>query len=148
MHRIQFQEFEREYEYRPRIDPEILRQAFFAILSSTYNWKKFRGSGLIPATDLEQTIEIIQGVVPREDFEPVFLKVPTEKLPLKEFRQFRRKQAAQQKRTMDLIQSFPVEGIDPKRTLAKQKFSDISMSEGKNAEEIFFQLLKGQQKGE
>ena len=39
-------------------------------------------------------------------------------------------------------------GIDPKKTLAKQSFSEISMSKGQNAEEVYFKLHKRQQKGE
>jgi hypothetical protein len=53
---VDFAEFERAYGYRPETSPVILRRAFFAILSSTHHWKKFRGSGFVPAVDLEQHI--------------------------------------------------------------------------------------------
>lgn len=51
-----FADFHAEYGYRPDHDPEALQNAFYAIFTSTRGWRTYRGSGLIPAEELESRI--------------------------------------------------------------------------------------------
>jgi len=141
-----FQDFEKSYNYRPGFDPAQLREAFFAILSSTNNWQKFTGSGFIPAKEIEHQVDIIEESLKEEDLEPVTFKAAPEPLPLKKFRQTKRQKAAQQKKRMNFLRKFKVDGIDPNKSLAKQEFPKISISEGQETEDVFFKLLRGQKK--
>ena len=67
-----YKDFEESYGYGPEVDPEVARSTFFTILSSTRNWKKFRGSDIIPAKDLEGRIADIEESV-KEKKDQLFL---------------------------------------------------------------------------
>ncbi len=49
-----YTDFKETYGYRPKTDPQIAEKIFYTFLSSTKNWKQFRGSGLIPAKEIDQ----------------------------------------------------------------------------------------------
>ena len=119
---VDFVEFDTAYGYRPKTNPDVLRRAFFAIYSSTHNWRKFRGSGFIPAADLEQQVGTIEAELREKVSDPTILRATAKKPSLVQRRKSRRKQAVQQKRIIDALKRFRAKGIDPKLTMAKQEF--------------------------
>lgn len=143
-----FKEFEDSYGYRVPLDPDALRQAFYAILSTTRNWKKFRGSGFIPAVDLENHTEKIDHLLPREKPSREGVEPKPKRAPLKHFRRSRRKMAASRSQTQARLRRYQPEGIDPKRTLQQQKFSRIRWSDGAGAEDVFMSVHQKQGKKE
>jgi hypothetical protein len=144
---VDFTQFDTAYGYHPETRPDVLRRAFFAILSSTHNWKKFRGSGFIPAADLEQHIGTIEAELHKKVSEQATGKVAAKKPSLSQWRKRNRGHAIRQKRTINALKKFPVKGIDPKRTMAGQEFSPIATTKGEDAEKIFTRLFRKQQRG-
>jgi len=143
-----FKDFEETYYCRPQIDPDTMRRVFFAIFSATRNWKKFCGSGFIPAADLESHLENVDGILLKKKLIPVDAKPQMEKLSLKHYRQRRRRRAIQQKQAYSVLQKLRVKGIDPERTLPQQAFSPIKMAEGAGAEDVFIRLHQKKRKKE
>lgn len=137
-----FDEFQELYGYRPENDPEELRRAFFAMLSATRGWRSFRGSGFIPAADLEPVAETVEDSLEQEGLlaeEMLDFSVPSS---LPERRALSARQAAQQERMTEHLEQMEVEGIDPTLTLREQRFQPIEMQEGKSAEEVFTKLQR------
>lgn len=129
-----FAEFEREYGFRPRFDPAALRRAFFTLFSDTHDWENFRGSGMIPAAEIEQLVEPIEirldvGAATLEDFQPTrsrsfnvgHIPIMSEKLE-------------------NILKNVKVESIKANRTLKQQTFEPIKMEAGKPAEDVFLSL--------
>jgi hypothetical protein len=143
-----FRHFEETYGFHPQQNPDALRRAFFAILSATHNWKKFCGSGFIPAADLERHVEPVDTVLFEKELMQRDVKPKRDQLSLIQRRQLRRNQAVQQTRTYRVLRELQVKGIDPERTLPQQVFSPIKMEEGTSAEEIFVRLHQKQRKEE
>lgn len=135
-----FVELEELYGYRPPYDPEALLRAFFAIFSTTRGWKTFRGSGFIPAADLEMQLETVEAELESADLEPAAITQPPARATLKQRQSWRNRQSAQQRRLKSTLQRLPAKNIDPKKTLRQQQFSEITMGEGKTAEEVFSEL--------
>jgi len=143
-----FKVFEKTYGFRPQQDPDALRRAFFTILSATRNWKKFCGSGFIPAADLELHVETVDGALLEKELIQENAKPPGDQLSLRQRRRIRRRQAVQQMQADSILRDLQVEGIDPERTLPQQAFSPIRKGEGTDAEEIFIGLHQKQRKEE
>ena len=135
-----FEEFEELYDYRPPNDPEALQRAFFTIFSATRNWKKFRGSGLIPADDLEEEMVTVEDSLQQVKLIPEKIQPLAKQTTLKERRRSMRRRDKQQKSMIRYLQQMKVKGVDPKRSLRQQEFSEIQMQEGKSAEEVFTKL--------
>ena len=143
-----FREFEDAYDYTIPLNPRALRRAFFAIFSTTRNWKNFRGSGFIPAADLERHMKKVDGALLKEKKIQEDVKPPPDQMSLKQLRQRRRRQAVLQRQTYEVLRKLQVKGIDPDRTLPEQKFSTIKMAEGADAEEVFIRLHQKKRKEE
>lgn len=143
-----FREFEETYGYRLPQDPEALRRAFFAIFSTTHNWKEFRGSGSISAADVEQQIEVVDGALRQAEVVQEKVEPSAGQLPLRQLRQSRHRQARLSTRTRNVLQKLLVRGIDPKRTLSQQQFSPIKMTEGPSVREVFIRLHEKRRKEE
>jgi len=141
-----FKRFEDAYGYTIPLDPRALHRAFFAIFSTTRNWKNFRGSGFIPAADLERHMKKVDRALPKERRIREHVKPPPDQLSLKQLRQRRRRQAVLQRQTYEVLQKLQVKGIDPDLTLPEQKFSTVKMEEGADAEEVFLRLHQKQRK--
>ncbi len=141
---LDFRQFEELYGYRPPYDPEALQRAFFAIFSGTRNWKRFRGSDLIPADTLREAMELVEESL--RQIEPVPEKIQTysQQMPLKKRRRIMRNRIIQQKRTTAHLERMKVKRVNPKRSLRRQDFPEIQMQKGKSAEEIFNKLLRQQ----
>ena len=135
-----FVEFEELYGYRPPYDPDALLRAFFAVFSTTRKWKSFRGSGFIPASDLEMQMEAVEAELEEADLEPVAPEPPPAEASAKQRKRRRVRQSAQQKKIRNAIKKRPAKGIDPRKSLRQQEFSKITMGEGKTAEEVFSEL--------
>ncbi len=136
-----FDEFQDLYGYRPENDPEELRRAFFAMLSATRGWRSFRGSGFIPAADLEPLAETVEDSLQQEGLLPDEVG-PVVAFSLPDRRAQSARQAAQQKQMAEHLEQMEVEGIDPNLTLREQRFKPIEMQEGKSAEEVFTKLQR------
>jgi hypothetical protein len=136
---IDFDEFRQLYGYRPDNDPEELRRAFFAMLSGTRDWKSFRGTGFIPAADLEPLAGSVAESLQQEGLLPEDMDYSVS-FSLPERRALSARQAAQRQRMVEHLERLEVEGIDPGLTLREQRFRKIQMQEGKSAEEVFNKL--------
>jgi hypothetical protein len=141
-----FKEFKKAYGYSIPRDPSSLRHAFSAIFSTTRNWKKFRGSGFIPAADLERHIKKVDGALPREKKIREDIELPPERPSLKQLRRRKRRQAVLQRQKDKVLEELQVKGIDPDRNLAEQKVSAITMKEDADAEEVFIRLHQKKRK--
>jgi hypothetical protein len=135
-----FAEFKELYGYRPPYDPDALLRAFFAVFSTTRKWKSFRGSGFIPAKDLEMQMEMVEEELEAAELEHVDLAPPPATATPKQRKSLKIQQTAQQKRIRRAIKKRPAKGIDPRKSLRQQEFSKITMGEGKTAEEVFSEL--------
>lgn len=135
-----FMEFENAYDCSIPLDPNAMCRAFFAILSTTRNWKKFRGSGLIPAGDLERHVEKVDQALRRKKVIQKYIKPLQAEMPLKKLRQRKRRKGILQKQTEEVLRKLRVKGIKSNRNMAQQKFSAINMAEGTGAEEVFVRL--------
>jgi len=152
-----YMDFEKSYGYRPEVDPEVAKKVFYSIFSATKNWKKFVGSGIIPAKDLEGRINDIEIVdeeklsfsdfvkTSRETTEPKLLISrgrPEERLhrlekaDLKRYRKFRKREAKVQKAVNEFLRTVRPKGVDPKKTLRKQRFSKLQWTKGDSIEDV------------
>lgn len=143
-----FKQFEDEYGYKLPFDPSELRSAFFAIFSTTRKWKKFCGTGFIPAQELERYVKKVTETLTREEVSLQKAQLRAPQMPLPELRQQRQMAATQSKQAYDVLQKLQLRGIDAKRTLSQQEFSAIDMEDGHAAEDVFIQLHQRQITGE
>jgi hypothetical protein len=154
-----YRDFKESYGYRPEVDPEVAKKIFYSILTNTKDWKNFLGSGLIPAKDLKERIADIE-IVDEEaasfsDFVLTSRKITEEKLPparmmpervrrekvdLKGSRKLKKSEAKVQKALNDFLQNVRPEGVDPKKTLRRQKFSKLEYTEGDSIEKVFARI--------
>ena len=146
---IDYKNFKERYGYRSKVEPETAKQLFFTFLSSTKDWKKNRGTGLIPARELDQRIThttILQ--TPKETMKieiPVTRKVDekkifqTEKKEMKRYRTARKNQIKEQKEIETLLKKFKPQEIDPSKTLQMQQFT-IRYTEGESIEDVFSRI--------
>jgi hypothetical protein len=135
-----FVEFEELYGYRPHLEPEALQRAFFAILSSTRRWKAFRGSGDIPSADLEKQVERVENELINRDLTPLFVEPLMDRPTLKQRRKWAKHREIQQTRIEKTLRDLPIEGVDPKKTLQQQQFTQITSGAGRPAEVVFSEL--------
>lgn len=155
----EYKDFKESYGYRPEVDPEVAKKMFYSILTHTKDWKNFLGSGLIPAKDLKDRIDDIEIVdeeaVSFSDFVLTSRKVTEEKLPsarimpervrrekvdLKGSRKLRKSEAKVHRALNDFLQNVRPEGVDPKKTLGKQKFSELEYTEGDRIERVLARI--------
>ena len=135
-----FVEFEDLYGYRPPLDPEALQRAFFAILSSTRRWKAFRGSGDIPAADLEKQVERVERELTIRDLTPLSVEPLKDRPSLKQRHKWTKHREIQQTRIEKILRDLSIEGVDPKKMLHQQQFSQITSGDGEAAKVVFSEL--------
>ena len=143
-----FKRFEEDYNYTIPLDPRALRNAFYAIFSTTRKWEKFRGSGFIPAADLEGRLNKVDGVLKKEKIILEGVKPTQEKLSLRQLHRSRRREDVLERKTHKVLQKLQVKGINPDLTLPEQKFSDIKRQRGVDAKEVFLKLHQQKRKEE
>jgi hypothetical protein len=129
-----FDDFEQLYGWRPPLDPEAICRAFLAILSDTRRWKSFRGSGLIPAKDLEQRVDAVTAAVER-DAPPLPATPPGRPTPTQ-----RRRAGSRRARVRRALEKLRVRKIDPKKDLREQVFSQLTWTRGESAVRVFSRL--------
>ena len=147
-----YQDFYEVYGYRPKVDPDVARGIFFSILSSTRNWKKFQGSDIISAKDLEDQIDDLDRRVKEEKDKSLveYLKTPQilkESIPMKlgdlqNHREIRKRISREQREVDSLLRKIKPRGIDRYKTLQNQSFSQIQWTEGENIEEVFSRIQR------
>lgn len=141
-----FEEFHELYDYQPPILPAALRRAFYAIFSTTRDWETFRGTGLIPAAEIEGRVEVIETALREEEIAPEEVETLSEAPSLEARRERAKRQAMQQSRMQAVLELMRVEGIDPEQTLGQQVFSPVEMKEGRTSKEVFENLHKGRRR--
>lgn len=137
-----FAEFQDRYGYRPPLAPESIHRAFLALLSSTRDWKNFRGAGFVPVKDVERFVEQVDAYLEQnlatDEHIPGLPDQPT----LEQRRTYRDQRLRRESVVQHLLEQVPLEGIDPDRSLKNQQFSSIEMSPGVNAAEFFSELQR------
>ncbi len=162
---VDYRDFKESYGYRHKVGPEVALNAFSTIYASTKNWKKFRGSGIIPAVDLEGQIAEIEKRVkdekdlffvdflktPRERIKPKIPKImkvddfvilQTDKKELEQYRRNRSKQSKEQRAVDKYLKKIKPRRINPRQTLQKQRFSEIQWTEGDKIEDVFARIQR------
>lgn len=138
--------FQKRYGYRPPMAPEYIRRAFFALLTSTRDWQNFRGSGLVPAKDMERFAESAEALLRQNQLLEEIPEMP-EHVPPGQRQEIRGRRAKQESIAYGLLEQMKMEGIDPDQTLKNQKFSPLQMQAGENPAEFFSKLLMNRGKG-
>lgn len=137
-----FDEFAKVYDYRPSHGPEKLRAAFLAIFSSTENWRQFRGSGFLPAADLEACLapatRILEESPGYGEAEPATRDLAAPPEPGLRGRS----RSAAQRQLSSALEELEVDGVDPNKSLREQTFSKIRMSKGEPAAEFFAKVSR------
>ena len=108
--------------------------------------QRFRGSGFMPAADLERHVEPVDGELRARRMRPEDVEAPPDGAGTVERRVWRTRRAEQHDRMCAALEEMPVDGIDAGQTLRQQKFSKIPMSGGPSAEQVFSRLHE-QRKG-
>jgi hypothetical protein len=148
----EYEVFEKIYQYKPPVEPEKLRRAFYALFSSLdlgSSWEDFKGSGYIKASRLEN---ISAGV--DESLKPVDDKF-VEKLTLPDDHSFadqrrvRIEQVAQQTEVDHTLQEIKLDLVTKEfpsdLPLTRQSLIP-DMDEGDPPEEIFSRAQKQSRK--
>jgi hypothetical protein len=141
-----YKDLETNYGYRPKIDPQVAKNLFYMIYTSTKNWKKTRGTGLIPAKDLENKIHDIEKSVKelvlyspektRLLTTPIMKDKENARKELKQYRRARKTQFKTQREIDNILRKHTPGKIDNKQTLQNQSFSKIEYTEGENIQDI------------
>jgi len=135
-----FAEFEERFGYRPEADPDALQAAFFAMLSSTRDWQRFRGTGLLPKADLERLLDPVAVELEREGLEPSGRPDESLHRPLVERRRTRVAHVRNEARKRRTLERMKVREVDSRRDIRQQAFSEIRRSPGRSAAEVFDSL--------
>jgi hypothetical protein len=142
-----YRDFNETYDYRPETDPQVAEKIFYTFLSSTKNWKQFRGSGLIPAKEIDQkTPQRLLAPKKTKSLEiPSTRKISdkkilqTDKKELQRHRRARKTQQKKQNQLENLLIKAKPKKIDPTKTIQNQKFS-IKYTKGESIEKIFSRI--------
>ncbi len=131
------EQFADDYDFRVPLNPGALRRAFYALLSSTREWRSFCGTGFVPAPMLEQLAVNVDAELEAAQLWPQ----KTETLPERPSQEERRKRlgswTSQVARADSYLERLTVEGIDPNRSLCEQRFAPIKRYQGKSDVEVF-----------
>lgn len=142
-----FKVFAESYGYRPDINPKSMQQAFFTILSTTRDWKNFRGTGFISHEELESQLETVSAALAKDRLLSKSIRSKPETETLRQRRRKMKQKIVQQKQEHRVLQKLAAKNIDPKRTLAEQRVSHSEMIRGKRAEDVFTRLHLKQPRG-
>lgn len=132
---LDFAAFSDEYGYRPRYSPEALCNAFYAILSTTRAWSRYRGTGFVTVDQMDVALESIGDSAPDDDDDGAG---PPASLRKRRGRWKRR--ASRKSTTESSLRKLKVQGVNPKKHLHEQEFARVKMGKGTDAEEVFSKL--------
>ncbi len=141
-----FEEFHQIYGYRPHTAPESILRAFFALLSSTRDWKKFRGSGYIPAVDIERIVGQIEAELETNRLTAAYIQPLPDHPTNKQRREWMKDQISKEAEINSFLEEKQVDGIKPRLTLSQQRYSPIEMSEGENVAAFYTRLLQARRR--
>ena len=133
-----FNELELLYGYRPKHSPDMLRNAFFAIFSSTKNWKKFRGTGYINAKEIENQLEPLQTEIGDKKLIPEMALNISPDLSFKKRQSKKRVKRKVKSELNKFLKNYSVRSIDKSKGLKDQNFIEIQMEGGSEDTNQFF----------
>jgi len=136
-----FKELELLYGYRPKHSPDMLRNAFLAIFSSTWNWKKFRGTGYINAKEIENQLAPLQTEMGNKQLIAGLGPLSTQELPATKKQTKKRVKRKMESQLNKFLRSYAVSGVDKSKGLQNQNFIEIQMEGGSEDVNQFFARL-------
>lgn len=144
-----YQDFYEAYGYKPETAPETVKTRFYTILSSTKEWRQYRGADLIPAKELEEKSRDIQKTI---DDHAELMKIKPEEIkhiarteattPEEALEKYRRTiKNLNKKRTQleNTLRKHTPRGINPKQTMGEQKFH-IQYTDGDPIQEVISRI--------
>lgn len=146
-----YDEFSKAYGYMPDVDPETVRSQFYAVYSSTKDWRKYHGAGLISAKDLNNKVSgVKQSVESRADL----LKISPEELrlvarsgaetrgeALRSYRESRKRLRVEEKKLDNVLRRHTPKGIDKGKTLQEQGFH-VEYTEGDSFDKVLYRIQR------
>jgi hypothetical protein len=146
-----YQDFHESYGYRPKVDPETAKTLFYTILTSTKDWRKYRGTDLISAKELEGKITGIKKTV---DNYADLMKISPEEIKcmaradadapqdaLKTYRESRKLLYNEEKNLETTLRRHTPREIDPNKTLREQRFK-IQYTQGDSIDEVISRIQR------
>ncbi len=143
-----YKNFNMVYGYRPEAAPWVTEKVFSSFLYATKDWRQFRGSGLIPAKEIDQKIPNSTLLLTSRETKPMVpttRKVRGKKIlqtdqgELKRHRLARENKVKKQKEIEDLLNKAKPEEINPTKSLQNQNFQ-IRYTEGERIEDMFSRI--------
>lgn len=148
-----YNDFQLIYGFRPESDPETVRSQFYAVYSSTKDWRKFHGSGLISAKDLD---DMVNGIKERVKERAALMKISPDELrfmarsgaetpenALIRYRESRKRLKSEEKKLDAVLRRHAPEGIDASKTLREQGFK-VEYTQGDSFDKVLYRIqLKG-----
>lgn len=134
-----FEDFQRNYGYRPPLNADLLRDSFLALYSTTQNWESFHGTGFVKASDLEGNLPRVEEAIAAEE-------ATSEPLPTPEDAAYPVRRAnAQMKmqkrsKTAAALIKLECKDVVPNMPIKQQAFTKVQMSSDKRAEDVFQRL--------
>ena len=136
-----FEEFKVCYGFRPEYNADLLRDSFFAMYSTTRDWKSFHGTGFVKAAELERNVETVKETFASEEILPDTVRRP---IPMDvEFpkrRDISQAQTQMQTKIAKALIDLQVEDVAADKTINQQPFARVPMSGKKTAADVFQNL--------
>jgi len=144
-----YQDFYNTYGYRPTVDPETAKTLFYTVLTSTKDWKKYRGTDLISARELEEKITGIKKTVethtelakitPQEIKNIARTTAATPQEALKKYRESKKRLHKEERNLETSLRRHTPRGIDSDKTLREQGFK-VEYSQGDSLDKIITRI--------
>lgn len=132
-----FVAFQETYGYRPEHSPDLLRQSFYAMMTSSKDWQRFRGTGFIPAADLEEQLPEIDDALKNEKLRETDLPALPKDADLMQRQEMWHQRDMARSNRKRWLESYEAKSIDNAHDLLHQKFSEVKWEEGERPEEFF-----------
>lgn len=140
-----FREFKEEYGYRPEYAPDDLRNAFYAVWTDTSDSKDGTHSGFLPSAVLEECIPDVKEISATIETE-IGPKVEFQEASIEQRRRYQAGLDSMQAELKRKLESFHVDSVDGKRSIAEQAFQKIRMQEGMPIDELFNQMNRNSER--
>lgn len=137
-----FSEFQTQYGYRLPLAPDSIHRAFYALVSSTRDWKDFRGTGFVSVKDLKRFIKKVNAYLEQNQNRIEVIPELPEHPTLEQRHHLNTLRARREALIYNLLERMTLEGIDPNQTIKNQRFSPIEMQAGEDAADFFSRLLR------
>ncbi len=147
----EFNDFKKTYSLKLPYSPEDMADAFFAIFTSTKNWKNFIGTGYLRAIDVERHIKEVSRGIKDLDIIEERITPPSDKPSYKQMKSNTKRSINASRKKMQYLKKFtPDEWVENDKQINEQNFPNIKMEKGKgkeNREEFFNRILKNKSHG-